>query len=87
MSEMFPTRMRNSGVSFGYQVTAIVAGSFAPIIAVFLLDKFNSAIPIAIYAAIAAVISLIALAFTKETRGIDFADIDRADAERFGVKL
>ena len=86
MSEMFPTRMRNSGVSFGYQVTAIVAGSFAPIIAVFLLDTFKSAVPIAIYAAIAAVISLIALAFTKETRGIDFADIDRADAERFGVK-
>ena len=26
MSEMFPTRMRYSGVSIGYQVTAIVAG-------------------------------------------------------------
>ncbi len=30
MAEMFPTRMRNSGVSTGYQVTSIVAGSFAP---------------------------------------------------------
>ena len=34
MAEMFPTRMRYSGVSLGYQVTSIVAGSLAPIIAV-----------------------------------------------------
>ena len=33
MAEMFPTRMRYSGVSLGYQVTSIVAGSMAPIIA------------------------------------------------------
>src|SRR5690606_23845943 len=38
MAEMFPTRMRYSGVSLGYQVTSIVAGSLAPIIAVRLLD-------------------------------------------------
>jgi MFS family permease len=29
MAEMFPTRMRYSGVSLGYQVTSIVAGSLA----------------------------------------------------------
>ncbi len=34
MAEMFPTRMRYSGVSLGYQVTSIVAGSLAPIITV-----------------------------------------------------
>ncbi len=33
MAEMFPTRMRYSGVSLGYQVTSIVAGSLAPAIA------------------------------------------------------
>ena len=42
MAEMFPTRMRNSGVSTGYQVTAIVAGSFAPFIATALLKEFGS---------------------------------------------
>src|ERR1700712_2575410 len=31
MAEMFPTRMRYSGVSLGYQVTSIVAGSLAPL--------------------------------------------------------
>ena len=48
MAEMFPTRMRYSGVSLGYQVTAIFAGSLAPIIAVRLLEIYKSAVPIAI---------------------------------------
>jgi hypothetical protein len=37
LSEMFPTRMRYSGVSVAYQLTSIVAGSLAPIIAFALL--------------------------------------------------
>jgi MFS family permease len=81
MAEMFPTRMRYSGVSLGYQVTAIFAGSLAPIIAVKLLSIYGSAVPIAIYLAAAAVITIIALAFTRETKGVDLADIDRADRE------
>jgi MFS family permease len=80
MAEMFPTRMRYSGVSLGYQVTAIFAGSLAPIIAVKLLATYKSAVPIALYLAGAAVITLIALAFTRETKGIDLASIDAADA-------
>ncbi len=85
MSEMFPTRMRYSGVSLGYQVTAIFAGSLAPIIAVRLLEVYKSAVPIAIYLAGAAVITLVALAFTRETKGIDLASVDAADAEKHGL--
>jgi uncharacterized membrane protein len=50
MAEMFPTRMRYSGVSLGYQVTAIFAGSLAPIIAK-LLEVYCLPVPIAIYLA------------------------------------
>lgn len=82
LAEMFPTRMRYSGVSLGYQVTAIFAGSLAPIVAVKLLEIYKSSVPIAVYLAGAAVISLIALAFTRETNGIDLADVDAADADR-----
>jgi uncharacterized membrane protein len=81
MAEMFPTRMRYSGVSLGYQVTSIVAGSLAPIIAVKLLEVYGSSLPIAIYLAGAAVITLIAVYFARETKGIDLAAVDRADRE------
>jgi MFS family permease len=81
MAEMFPTRMRYSGVSLGYQVTSIVAGSLAPIIAVKLLEVYGSSVPIALYLAGAAVITLIAVYFTRETKGIDLATLDQADRD------
>jgi MFS family permease len=81
MAEMFPTRMRYSGVSLGYQVTSIVAGSLAPIIAVRLLDIYDSSVPIALYLAGAAVVTLGAALFMRETKGIDLADVDQADRD------
>jgi metabolite-proton symporter len=81
MAEMFPTRMRYSGVSLGYQVTSIVAGSLAPAIATWLLNRFDSSLPIALYLAGAAVITLAAALVIRETNGIDLATVDEADRE------
>jgi MFS family permease len=80
MAEMFPTRMRYSGVSLGYQVTSIVAGSLAPIIAVRLLATYKSAVPISWYLAATAAVSAIAVVAARETKGVDLADIDLADS-------
>ena len=81
MAEMFPTRMRYSGVSLGYQVTAIIAGSLAPAIATWLLDRFGSAVPIALYLAGAATITLVAALVSRETNGIDLETVDQADRD------
>ncbi len=77
MAEMFPTRMRYSGISLGYQVTSIVAGSLAPIIAVALLERFDSSTPIALYLAAGSVLTLVAVIAARETRGISLASLDR----------
>ncbi|MCX6476310.1 MFS transporter [Rhodococcus sp. (in: high G+C Gram-positive bacteria)] len=86
----FPTRMRYSGVSLGYQVTSIVAGSLAPIIATGLLSKFDSSVPIAIYLLLASLVTIVAVVFARETKGISLESVDAADArvladERAGV--
>jgi hypothetical protein len=73
--------MRYSGVSLGYQVTSIVAGSLAPAIATWLLGEFGTWVPIAVYLAAAAVITLIAALLMRETNGIDLKTIDEADRE------
>jgi hypothetical protein len=73
--------MRYSGVSLGYQVTSIVAGSLAPIIAVKLLEVYDSSVPIAVYLAVACAITLVAVLFTRETKGIDLTSLDVADAD------
>jgi MFS family permease len=79
MAESFPTRMRYSGVSLAAQVTSIVAGSLAPIIATSLLKNFGSSVPVAVYLAIACGITFIAVFFVRETKGISLAAIDAED--------
>jgi MFS family permease len=76
IAELFPTRMRYSGASLAYQGTSIFAGSLAPIIALALLGRFNSWVPIAIYLAIAGAISAFAALKARETKGLTFAEID-----------
>ncbi len=76
IAELFPTRMRYSGASLAYQGTSIFAGSLAPIIAVFLLDRYKSWVPIAIYLAIAGAISVFSALKARETKGLSFAEID-----------
>ena len=80
MSEMFPTRIRYSGVSLGYQVTSIIAGSMAPIIASALLQRYNSWVPVAVYILIACSITAVAVITLKETKGAFLRDIDALDA-------
>ncbi|RBM01996.1 MFS transporter [Glutamicibacter soli] len=79
MAEMFPTRMRYSGVSLGYQVTSIVAGSMAPIIAAALLRASGSWVPVAGYIVFAALVTLVAVYFLRESKGVDLGDIDEQD--------
>ncbi|NMN96724.1 MFS transporter [Antrihabitans stalactiti] len=86
MAEMFPTRMRYSGVSLGYQVTSIVAGSLAPIIAVRLLDRYNSSVPIAWYLAAASAITVVAVVVARETKGLALETIDIADAKAIATE-
>jgi MFS family permease len=85
MAEMFPTRMRYSGVSLGYQVTAIVAGSWAPLIGTALLRAYGDWLPIALYVLVAGAISLISAVIMKESKGVSLHAIDVEDRRRLGA--
>ncbi|MEV1167149.1 MFS transporter [Nonomuraea sp. NPDC049784] len=73
-SELFGTRMRYTGVSIGAQLSAIVAGALAPIIAVALLKSYSSSVPISIYLGVAALLTLAAVYAARETQGRDLAE-------------
>jgi MFS family permease len=79
MTEMFPTRMRYSGVSLGYQVTGIVAGSWAPLIGTALLRAYDGWIAIACYISGAAAVSFVAALVMRESKGASLHAIDEAD--------
>jgi MFS family permease len=62
IAESFPTRLRYSGASLGYQLASVVAGGPAPLLAAWLLHTFNSGYAIAGYMALTGVISSVAAA-------------------------
>ncbi|WP_405017073.1 MHS family MFS transporter [Kitasatospora sp. NBC_00070] len=74
-SELFATRMRYSGASIGSQFASVAAGAPAPLIATALLKDYGSSTPIAVYVAIAAAITVVAVVCARETRGRDLAGI------------
>ncbi|EQD85500.1 MFS transporter [Saccharopolyspora erythraea D] len=68
-SELFSTRVRYSGASVGYQLASILAGGLAPLIATALLGAFDSSVPVSLYVAGGALLTVVALTASAETRG------------------
>jgi MFS family permease len=81
-SEMFPTRVRFTGVAVGTQLGFIVAG-FAPAIEAAVQGPGKDGwLPVAIFAAATAVVATIAAWSGRETRGAALEEIDGAGAAR-----
>ena len=76
-SELFSTRVRYSGASIGYQLASIVAGGLAPLIATALLASFGSSLPISVYVAAVGVVTVVAVTWSRETRGTDLAAVPK----------
>jgi len=75
-SELFATRMRYTGASIGAQLSSVAAGAPAPLIATALLSSYGNSTPISVYVGLAAVITVIAVVASRETRGRDLAAIE-----------
>ncbi|WP_236014825.1 MFS transporter [Microbacterium stercoris] len=80
MAEMFPTRMRYSGISISYQVTSIFAGSLAPLLATQWLKDTGSWMNTAIYLAVAGLVTAGVVLTLKETKGTSLEELDAIDA-------
>ncbi|MDN8247090.1 MFS transporter [Acinetobacter baumannii] len=83
LAEIFPTRMRYSGSSFCYQISSILAGSIAPMIATLLWKTYGSTTPITLYILCVIILSIIAIFMLKETRGRSLREVDQEDQKQF----
>src|SRR6267378_4000130 len=59
IAESFTGRLRYSGASLGYQLSSLIAGGPAPIIASSLINRYRSATPVAMFILGCAIISLL----------------------------
>ncbi|GAA4081457.1 MFS transporter [Nocardioides kongjuensis] len=74
-SELFPTEVRYSGVSLAYNLASVLAGSLAPIVAIWLYARFDSGYAIGAYLAAMGAVSLVASLIAEETRETDLTTV------------
>jgi MFS family permease len=66
LTELFPTNVRYSGLSLGYQLAGIFGGGLAPLIATWLLKEYNSATAVSVYVALALVLTTVAMVMSRK---------------------
>jgi len=78
IAEMFPTQVRYSGASMGYQLAGVVGGALAPIIATALLSRYDSSVVVSLYAVVVLAVTVLCVLVAKETARTDLAAGDAA---------
>jgi MHS family proline/betaine transporter-like MFS transporter len=73
-AELFPTRVRYSGVSLGFNIATILGGATAPFVASWLTGLTGSSMAPAFYVMVVALIGIVALSTVQETSGRQLAD-------------
>jgi metabolite-proton symporter len=77
IAEMFPTQVRYSGASMGYQLAGVIGGALAPIIATALLSRYDTSLVVSLYAVVVLGITILCVVIARETAK---ADLDAEDA-------
>jgi MFS family permease len=73
IAESFTPRLRYSGASLGYQLSSVIAGGPAPLIATWLMAQYGSGYAIAAYILLCSIISLVATAKLKDYTNRDIS--------------
>ena len=71
IAEMFPTRVRYTGASMGYQLAGILGGAVAPIVSVALLDRYDTSLVVSLYVVAMLAITAACVAAAPETSRVD----------------
>ena len=71
IAEMFPTKVRYTGASMGYQLAGILGGALAPIISVGLLDRFDTSVVVSVYVVAMLLATIICVFLAPETSKTD----------------
>ncbi|MDQ8708221.1 MFS transporter [Streptomyces sp. LHD-70] len=72
--ELFPTMVRYSGISIGYQVMAIILAGFTPSVAAWLvLASGGSTWPLILMVVVSTAVAVVAMLFASETKDVDLS--------------
>ena len=74
IAESFPTRLRYGGSGLGYQLSSVIAGGPAALMATYLIHQFGTAYAVSVYIAISSVITLVACSLLPDRSNVDITD-------------
>jgi len=72
--EQFSPRLRSTGSSLAYTFAGVIGGAIAPLMFTLLLSQFGTWIPVAIYVAVAAAVTLIGLSLGRNSNTTEDED-------------
>lgn len=75
LPELFPTRVRVTGASLGFQFAGVFGGALAPIIATGLVAAYGSTTPVAVYLAVVCAVIVVAAWVARETVHVNLDDV------------
>ncbi len=78
-AEMFPTKVRYSGVSVGYALGSILGGAFAATIAQWIISASGQSWLVGLYIVAMSAISFVAVTLVKERAGVDLNANEESD--------
>jgi MFS family permease len=79
-AEIFPARVRYSGVSVAYALGAILGGAFAPAIAAWIIGTYGESWRVGVYIMVLAIISFAAVTSFRDPQGVDLHVRDSGEA-------
>lgn len=82
LAELFPTRVRHSSLSIGYNIATAAFGGTAPFVVTFVVSRTGNSLAPALYVIAGAVVTAVVLAFMTETGGRALPAPDEAAATR-----
>ncbi|MEV7084945.1 MFS transporter [Streptomyces sp. NPDC093085] len=75
ISEQFSPRLRYTGSSLAYTLAGVVGGAVAPLLFTALLDAYDSWVPLALYVAITAVLTVGGVLLGRDAKDADAEDL------------
>ncbi|MGN6301698.1 MAG: MFS transporter [Angustibacter sp.] len=74
IAESFPTHLRYGGAGIGYQLSSVIAGGPAALVATYLIHTFGTGYAVSVYILVSALITIAAVMMMSDRSRVDIAD-------------
>ncbi|MFG2192437.1 MFS transporter [Streptomyces sp. NPDC048639] len=87
IAEQFTPRLRYTGSSLAYTLAGLIGGAVAPVLFTLLLSTYDSWVPLAVYIALTAVLTVIGIRLGRDGNPAEDEELEREAGQRRATKV